>query len=886
MKNFLYFALFSFLTLFNYANLFSQAPGITCASAVTLTSPAVGGSITTGSRTTCGSANNFAAGFSSVSTLYGGGEDGVYSMVVPAGGGNYTFSFPASGAAYKILSIHSACPPTTANTLGGFTTGSGTSGTWTGNLSAGTVFIIIDTWPNPTCGIFTLNITRNALPTPPTNDACSNATSLPCGTSSLAGTTVNSVSETAPLGNASNFGVWYSFVGDGQSTTITSTTTFDHELDIMTGASCGLFAIVSAVDASIGTETYTFTTVNGQQYYIYVAHYLPGSTTTGTFTISRSCAAPVLPPANDLVCNATTILCGSTTSGTTVNATTTGTYEGVTTCGVSQTMPAVWYKIVGNGQVMSASLCGTVWDSKISVFSGATCTALTCLGGIDDNGPSCLGTSASYQWNSVNGTTYWIKVYGYSTNVAFSLSLTCVTPPTPPANDDCANATSINLQCPGSTTSTSGTTIGASEDVILDPSCDGGDIRDVWYSFNTGNNTQVSITATLGTATWIGVEIYTSCGTLATGLSTICDYNLLSPNPTVITGFLMNTTYRLRIFTNATYDTPGTFSIYLNTISNSSTLSSVSGTDNQTICLNNSITSITYTTTGATGATFTGLPTGVTGSWSNNIITISGTPTVSGTFNYIVTLTGGCGTVTSTGTITINPLVSTITSISGNSTIIAGTTENYSIPSDPNATSYQWDYKESSGGSWITNISSTTSASINWSLTTTSGAEVLVTVSNSCGSQSKNLTIYVDGALPIELLSFDGSVINSRNVLLEWSTASEKNNDYFIIERSVDGYNWLQIKNIDATGNSNTQINYTTIDNSAPRAIVYYKLSQVDFDGNSEKFDPISVNLTLDEKNCDYKFYDLNGKLIDINLVSPGVYLKSCDGETIKIWKY
>jgi hypothetical protein len=602
-----------------------------------------------------------------------------------------------------------------------------------------------------------IGIAACAAPTPPGNDACSNATSLPCGTSNLTGTTVNATLKTAPGGGglASPYGVWYAFTGNGQQTTVSATGTggFDIEMTIVSGT-CASNTLISSQDfwGSGTAETFTFTTVNSTVYYVYIAYWSSTgtSTQTGTFTISR----------------------------------------------------------------------------------------------------------------------------------------TCVTPPPVPANNACLNATPITLQCPGNTTLTSGTTIGASEDAIPDPSCDGGDIRDVWYSFNTGNNTQVSITATLGTATWIGVEIYTSCGTLATGLSTICDYNLLSPNPTVITGFLMNTTYRLRIFTNASFDTPGTFSIYLNTISNSSTLSSVSGTDNQTICLNNSITSITYTTTGATGATFTGLPTGVTGSWSNNIITISGTPTVSGTFNYTVTLTGGCGTVTSTGTITINPLVSTITSISGNSTIIAGTTENYSIPSDPNATSYQWDYKESSGGSWITNISSTTSASINWSLTTTSGAEVLVTVSNSCGSQSKNLTIYVDGALPIELLSFDGSVINSRNVLLEWSTASEKNNDYFIIERSVDGYNWLQIKNIDATGNSNTQINYTTIDNSAPRAIVYYKLSQVDFDGNSEKFDPISVNLTLDEKNCDYKFYDLNGKLIDINLVSPGVYLKSCDGETIKIWKY
>lgn len=603
-----------------------------------------------------------------------------------------------------------------------------------------------------------IGIAACAAPTPPGNDACSNATSLPCGTSNLTGTTVNATLKTAPGGGglASPYGVWYAFTGNGQQTTVSATGTggFDIEMTIVSGT-CASNTLISSQDfwGSGTAETFTFTTVNSTVYYVYIAYWSSTgtSTQTGTFTISR----------------------------------------------------------------------------------------------------------------------------------------TCVTPPPVPANNACLNATPITLQCPGNTTLTSGTTIGASEDAIPDPSCDPGDIRDVWYSFTTGNNTEVNLYASLGTATpGIGIEVYTSCGTLATGLSTLCNFDIISSNPTNITGLLMNTTYRLRVFTNATYDTPGTFTIYLNTVNNTSTLSSASGTNNQTICQNNPITNITYNTKGATGATFTGLPTGVSGSWSNNIITISGTPTVSGTFNYTATLTGGCGTVTSTGTITVSPLVSTITSISGNSTIIAGTTENYSIPSDPNATSYQWDYKESSGGSWITNISSTTSASINWSLTTTSGAEVLVTVSNSCGSQSKNLTIYVDGVLPIELLSFDGSVINSRNVLLEWSTASEKNNDYFIIERSVDGYNWLQIKNIDATGNSNTQINYTTIDNSAPRAIVYYKLSQVDFDGNSEKFDPISVNLTLDEKNCDYKFYDLNGKLIDINLVSPGVYLKSCDGETIKIWKY
>ncbi|MBS1680198.1 MAG: gliding motility-associated C-terminal domain-containing protein [Bacteroidetes bacterium] len=87
---------------------------------------------------------------------------------------------------------------------------------------------------------------------------------------------------------------------------------------------------------------------------------------------------------------------------------------------------------------------------------------------------------------------------------------------------------------------------------------------------------------------------------------------------------------------------------------NTITLSSALGTDNQSQCINTAITDITYNTTGATGATFSGLPTGVNGAWATNVATISGTPTASGTFNYTVTLTGGCGNVTATGIITVS----------------------------------------------------------------------------------------------------------------------------------------------------------------------------------------------------------------------------------------
>jgi hypothetical protein len=63
---------------------------------------------------------------------------------------------------------------------------------------------------------------------------------------------------------------------------------------------------------------------------------------------------------------------------------------------------------------------------------------------------------------------------------------------------------------------------------------------------------------------------------------------------------------------------------------------SASGTDNQSVCVNEAITPITYGTTGATGANFSGLPAGVTGSFAGGNITISGTPTATGTFNYTV----------------------------------------------------------------------------------------------------------------------------------------------------------------------------------------------------------------------------------------------------------
>ncbi|WP_281635415.1 beta strand repeat-containing protein [Flavobacterium marginilacus] len=95
------------------------------------------------------------------------------------------------------------------------------------------------------------------------------------------------------------------------------------------------------------------------------------------------------------------------------------------------------------------------------------------------------------------------------------------------------------------------------------------------------------------------------------------------------------------------------------TINNTIILTSEIATANQTICKNKNITNITYSTSGATGATVTGLPPGVTGNWVSQTFTITGVPTSAGNFPYAITLIGANNSQVTTGTITVleNPTI-------------------------------------------------------------------------------------------------------------------------------------------------------------------------------------------------------------------------------------
>jgi hypothetical protein len=101
--------------------------------------------------------------------------------------------------------------------------------------------------------------------------------------------------------------------------------------------------------------------------------------------------------------------------------------------------------------------------------------------------------------------------------------------------------------------------------------------------------------------------------------------------------------------------------------------------------------------------------------------------------------------------------------------------------------------------------------------------------------------------LPIELVSFSASP-NGFNFRLDWSTASETNNDFFTILRSKNGISFEELNKVQGSGNSNKVLYYSAIDNTPLEGSFYYQLKQTDYDGNSSLSNIVSVNFDKPNK--------------------------------------
>lgn len=120
--------------------------------------------------------------------------------------------------------------------------------------------------------------------------------------------------------------------------------------------------------------------------------------------------------------------------------------------------------------------------------------------------------------------------------------------------------------------------------------------------------------------------------------------------------------------------------------------------------------------------------------------------------------------------------------------------------------------------------------------------------------------------LPIELLSFDAEVVNTE-VQLGWTTASETNNNKFIVERSRDAINFEFVTEQQGAGNSNTILNYKAADKNPYQGIGYYRLKQVDFDGQYTYSDLKSVNV-IKQNKFDFSYLNMNDGVVRFGLTN------------------
>ena len=205
------------------------------------------------------------------------------------------------------------------------------------------------------------------------------------------------------------------------------------------------------------------------------------------------------------------------------------------------------------------------------------------------------------------------------------------------------------------------------------------------------------------------------------------------------------------------------------------------------------------------------------------------------------------------------------------------------------------------GGNY--NIYSGTATSIS---TTYFGTAPTLTGSNNTRALSANV-LYTPAPTPPDFSGVCGSIVllsvdlvsfttscNKENIDIQWGTISEENNDYFIVEKSLDGFTFEELEIVNGAGNSLELINYSVFDRKLNNQQTYYRLTQVDFDGKRTIFPMITLNESCQEemipmvlaanlsnntvlvhydlqesKETELRIVDLNGKIV----FSESVYL-------------
>ena len=269
---------------------------------------------------------------------------------------------------------------------------------------------------------------------------------------------------------------------------------------------------------------------------------------------------------------------------------------------------------------------------------------------------------------------------------------------------------------------------------------------------------------------------------------------------------------------------------------------------------------------------------------------VSSTITSSGTYYAkTVSVTSGCASVWSkpdTFSVVINSPSPTIT-INPVSVYAASVLNTYDFISHANYP-FIWQLSTNSGTSWnnltISSPYSTHGDTLNLfpvSQSMNNYQYRILSTNGACLSNSSAAKLTISSLLPVKLEYFTAYKDNNES-LLKWATATEINNYYFDIERSVDGITFESLSKVySLSSNSNTELSYQFSDKSPLNGTNYYRLKQVDLDGNFEYSWLVPVDFTINN-NLFLKYYDLEGREVSETLPF-NIYIRNLNGKFSKV---
>lgn len=418
------------------------------------------------------------------------------------------------------------------------------------NLAAGTWYIpVLVQAGNTPAGAYTIEASAVACPLPPANDDCANATEIGDGVHAFSSEGATGTDITSCTSGDSN-DVWFVYTATCTGIATASTCDdVDFDSSVSVWAACGGMEIAcndDGDDCSDFTSEVTFSVVAGTSYWIRVAGY-QGETGSGNLTVS--CDGSISAPANDDCANATEIGDG-THAFSSANATGTD----ISSC-TSGDGNDIWFEYVAtcSGQVTAGTCSDADFDTSVSVWAACGGTQLAC----NDDDANCDGNTSVVTFMATSGTSYWIRVAGYNGATGTgNLTVSCDGSVTSPVNDNCANATSLTVNAPADcpANAVEGDNSVATQDGG-DPDCDTttGQFLDVWYAFNSGDYTTVTINIGVGTMEDLVLEVLDGCA----GASVYCDFGNVTNEVTVTE----NTDYLVRVMSNTEYGNGGTFTI-------------------------------------------------------------------------------------------------------------------------------------------------------------------------------------------------------------------------------------------------------------------------------------------------------------------------------------